>query len=182
MPEPVVIVDYDPAWPARYEDLRARVSPVLAELAVAIDHVGSTAVPGLAAKPTIDLVVRLRSAADLPVAIGRLAGLGYAHEGDFGIKGREAFATPPGYATHDHHLYVCLPDWPGYDDQIAFRDHLRANPDAAGAYEALKRLLAARHGADRTAYTNGKAAFVGDVLERSRALPQFHRAPPTIPR
>jgi phosphoribosylformylglycinamidine synthase subunit PurQ / glutaminase len=168
--EPVVICDYDPDWPARYEQLRALIAPVLGALATAIDHVGSTAVPGLAAKPTIDLVVRLRSAADLPAAIERLARLGYDHEGDFGIAGREAFATPAGYSTHDHHLYVCLPDWRGYDDQIAFRDHLRSHPSAARAYERLKRVLAARHGRDRTAYTNGKATFVSDVLKRAASI------------
>jgi GrpB-like predicted nucleotidyltransferase (UPF0157 family) len=169
VPEPVVICDYDPAWPGRYEVLRARIAEALGALAAAIQHVGSTAVPGLAAKPTIDLVVRLAAPDDLPAAIERLAGLGYAHEGDFGIVGREAFATPPGYGVHDHHLYVCAPDWGGYDDQVVFRDYLRANPDAAGAYAALKRSLAERHRDNRTAYTDGKAAFVRRVLERARS-------------
>ncbi len=125
MPEPVVICDYDPAWPGRYETLRAALAAALAEVAAEIEHVGSTSVPGLAAKPTIDIVVRLRARGDLPAAIERLARLGYAHEGDLGILGREAFATPPGYAIHDHHLYVCSPDWRGFDDQVVFRDHLR---------------------------------------------------------
>jgi GrpB-like predicted nucleotidyltransferase (UPF0157 family) len=162
--EPVVICDYDPDWPARYEALRALIAPALGELAAAIEHVGSTAVPGLAAKPTIDLVVRLRAAADLPAAIERLARLGYEHEGDFGIAGREAFATPPGYTTHDHHLYVCLPDWRGYDDEIAFRDHLRSDRETMLAYARLKRALAAKYGRDRIAYTDAKADFVADVL------------------
>jgi GrpB-like predicted nucleotidyltransferase (UPF0157 family) len=165
--EPVVICDYDPDWPARYERLRALIAPALGDLAAAIDHVGSTAVPGLAAKPTIDLVVRLRSAADLPAAIDRLARLGYAHEGDFGIVGREAFATPPGHSTHDHHLYVCLPDWRGYDDQIAFRDHLRAHRRTMLTYARLKRALALEHGRNRAAYTSAKADFVADVLRRA---------------
>jgi len=167
MPELVVIVDYDPAWPARYEGLRALIAPALGDLAASIEHVGSTAVPGLAAKPTIDMVVRLRSAGDLANAIRRLAQLGYAHEGDFGVAGRQAFATPPGYATHDHHLYLCLPDWPGYDDQIAFRDHLRGHEPAARAYARLKRSLARKFGADRSGYTGAKAAFVAAVLRRA---------------
>jgi GrpB-like predicted nucleotidyltransferase (UPF0157 family) len=166
MPEPVVICDYDPRWPERYETLRAAVVAALGDVAAEIEHVGSTSVPGLAAKPTIDLIIRLGSQGDLPAAIERLARLGYAHEGDLGVTGREAFATPPGYATHDHHLYVCAPNWPGFGDQIAFRDYLRSHPSTARAYERLKRSLAARHGADRTGYTNAKAAFVGDVLAR----------------
>ncbi len=167
MPEPVVIADYDPAWPARYGALRARITPALGELAAAIEHVGSTSVPGLAAKPTIDLVVRLRAAADLPAAIERLARLGYEHEGDFGIAGREAFATPPGYTTHDHHLYVCLPDWRGYDDEIAFRDYLRSHRRTMLAYAGLKRALALEHGGTARPTPNAKTEFVASVLRKA---------------
>jgi GrpB-like predicted nucleotidyltransferase (UPF0157 family) len=168
LPEPVVICDYDPAWPQRYEALRGPVAEALGDLAAQIDHVGSTSVSGLAAKPTIDIVIRLRSADDLPTAIERLARLGYAHEGDFGVVGREAFATPPGYGPHDHHLYVCAPDWGGYADQIVFRDYLRAHPHVAAAYAQLKRALADQHRNNRTAYTDGKAEFVRSVLRQAR--------------
>lgn len=168
MGEPVVIVDYDPDWPIRYEALRGPIAKALGDIADGMEHVGSTSVRGLAAKSTIDLVVRLRSRDDLPAAIERLARLGYAHEGDLGVAGREAFATPPGYGVHDHHLYVCHPGWPGYEDQIVFRDYLRANPDVADAYAKLKRALAARFGRDRAGYTQAKAHFVRDVLQRAR--------------
>jgi len=168
MSEPVVIVDYDPAWPHRYEALRAPLAAALGALAAEIVHVGSTSVSGLAAKPTIDLNILLRSADDLPAVIERLARLGYVHEGDLGIAGREAFATPPGYAVHDHHLYVCAPDWGGYGDQIAFRDYLRAHRKAARAYARLKRSLAAKHRDNRGAYTNAKAGFVSAILGRGR--------------
>ncbi|HZC15672.1 MAG TPA: GrpB family protein [Caulobacteraceae bacterium] len=170
MSEPVVIVDYDPTWPGRYEALRAPIAEVLGDIAAEIVHVGSTSVPRLAAKPTIDIDVLLRRAGDLPVAIERLARLGYVHEGDFGVTGREAFATPPGYGTHDHHLYVCAPDWAGHGDQIAFRDHLRAHPKTALAYARLKRSLAATHRENRGAYANAKAGFVEAVLARARGL------------
>ena len=167
MSEPIVIVDYDPAWPGRYEALRAPIAAVLGELAAEIVHLGSTSVPGLAAKPVIDLDVLLRSSDDLPAVIERLAKLGYVHEGDLGIVGREAFATPPGFGVHDHHLYVCAPDWAGHGDQIAFRDYLRAHPRTAGAYARLKRTLAARHRTNRAAYANAKAGFVAAVLKRA---------------
>lgn len=168
MPEPIVVCDYDPGWPQRYAALRQPVADVLGDLAVGIEHVGSTSVPGLAAKPTIDIVIRLRAARDLPAAIRRLARLGYVHEGDFGVIGREAFATPAGYGPHDHHLYVCAPDWGGYDDQVVFRDYLRAHADVAAAYAQLKRSLAIEHRNDRQAYTAGKAGFVSAVLKQAR--------------
>jgi GrpB-like predicted nucleotidyltransferase (UPF0157 family) len=178
MPEPVIIRDYDPAWPQRYEALRGPVVDVLGDIAAQIDHVGSTSVPGLAAKPTVDIVVKLRFPDDLTAAIERLARIGYAHEGDLGIAGREAFATPPGYGPHDHHLYVCTPDWRGYADQVVFRDYLRAHPDVASAYAALKRALADQHRDNRGAYTDGKADFVRTVLDRARGP---HVAPPRAP-
>jgi GrpB-like predicted nucleotidyltransferase (UPF0157 family) len=167
MPDPVVICDYDPAWPGRYETLRARLASALGDLAATIEHLGSTSVPGLAAKPVIDLNIVLRSSADLPEVIRRLASLGYVHEGDLGIPGREAFATPPGYSRHDHHLYVCAPDWQGHADQLAFRDYLRSHPKTAAAYARLKRMLAAKYRDNRSAYANAKAGFVASVLKRA---------------
>jgi GrpB-like predicted nucleotidyltransferase (UPF0157 family) len=167
VPEPVVIVEYDPEWPRRYEALRAPLAAAVGDLAAEIVHVGSTSVPGLAAKPVIDLNILLRAQADLPAVIERLAGLGYVHEGDLGVVGREAFATPPGYSAHDHHLYVCAPDWGGHGDQIAFRDYLRSHPNVARAYARLKRTLAARHRNNRGAYANAKAGFVVAVLKRA---------------
>ena len=89
-------------------------------------------------------------------------------EGDLGIVGREAFATPPGYSVHDHHLYVCAPDWGGHGDQVAFRDYLRTDPGAARAYARLKRSLAIKHRDNRAAYANAKAGFVAAVLKRAR--------------
>ena len=90
----VVVVDYDPEWSAVFQGLRSRVWPVVADFATSIEHVGSTAVPGLAAKPIIDLSVVLPSNDEVPLAIERLATLGYLHQGDLGVEGREAFRAP----------------------------------------------------------------------------------------
>ncbi len=109
MPTPLVITEYDPRWPVLFEELRVKFSELLGDMASAIEHVGSTSVPGLAAKPIIDLDVLLASAACLPETIRRLATLGYEHQGDLGIAGREAFRTPPDLFAH--HLYVCLPNY-----------------------------------------------------------------------
>lgn len=160
----VLIENYDPSWPVLFGEMRAKLTDALGDLGVSIEHVGSTAVPGLAAKPILDIDVLLRSAEDLPLAIARLAALGYRHQGDLGIAGREAFATPPG--TPPHHLYVCRPDSPAFRRHILFRDYLRTHPAEARAYADLKRRLAAQFPDDRVAYTEGKSEFVTAILRR----------------
>jgi len=167
--DPIEVVDYDPSWPATFETLRAPVAGALEDLVAAIEHIGSTAVPGLAAKPIIDIDVLLKSAAGLPLAIGRLASLGYIHRGDLGVAGREAFATPPGLPAH--HLYVCPPENQQYLHHLALRNYLRVNPSEAVAYGNLKRSLAARFRENRTCYTEGKSEFIEALLQRARASP-----------
>ena len=142
---------------------------MLDELATAIEHVGSTAVPGLAAKPVIDIDVLLRSASDLPLAIARLASLGYEHRGDLGVTGREAFRAPPN--DFPHHLYVCPPDNAEYKRHIAFRNYLLTHPEEANAYVRLKRNLADKFGLDRIAYNEAKSEFVADILRRADSTP-----------
>jgi GrpB-like predicted nucleotidyltransferase (UPF0157 family) len=166
---PVVIVDYDPSWPAAFQQLRDRLAATLGPLAVAIEHVGSTAVPGLAAKPIIDLDVVIADRADLPTVIERLRPLGYLYEGDLGVAGREAFTTPAG--APPHHLYVCAIGTPALDRHLAFRDTLRADPGAVDAYGDLKRTLSARLGDDRAGYTEAKSAFIEQVLAASPRRP-----------
>jgi len=161
----VIIEDYDPRWPQLFEALRSRVSASLAELATSIQHVGSTSVPGLAAKPIIDIDVVLRSADELPEVIRRLAGLGYEHEGELGVSGREAFRANA--AAVQHHLYVCPPSSREYKRHVAFRDYLRSHPADAHAYALLKRELALKFGTDREEYNKAKSEFVQHILERS---------------
>jgi GrpB-like predicted nucleotidyltransferase (UPF0157 family) len=157
MADPIVIVDYDPRWPAEFERLRDRAAAATGELALAIEHVGSTAVPGLAAKPVIDLVVVV-APGDVGSAVERLEAVGYTHRGNLGVEGREAFSVPHGEARH--HLYVCPADSEELRAQLAFRDGLRADPELAAAYEAVKRRLAELYRDDRTAYTEAKTEFV----------------------
>ena len=157
----VIIEDYDPLWPRRFETLRRGLAGLLNGLPLAIEHVGSTAVPGLPAKPIIDVDVLLRSAGDLPRVILALASVGYQHRGDLGVPGREAFRAPAD--RHPHHLYVCTGHGP-YGQHIAFRDYLRSHPEKASAYAALKRKLALEFGADRDAYTNAKSEFIDTIL------------------
>jgi len=165
MTSPVIIEDYDPLWPDQFEKLRAKIAAALDDLVAAIAHVGSTAVPSLAGKPIIDIDVLLRSAADLPIAITRLASRGYEYRGDLGIAGREAFRTPPNEVPH--HLYVCPPNSPEFRRHIAFREYLRTHPQDAAAYAALKRKLASQYRSDREAYNQAKAGFVQNILRRA---------------
>lgn len=158
----IEIVDYDPSWAAEFARLAERARGVLGGLAVAIEHVGSTGVPGLAAKPIVDLDVVIASRADLPEAIRRLAICGYEHRGDLGISGREAFHFPVGEARH--HLYVLAADAAHLRQHLVFRDALRADPALAAAYAALKRNLAARFPEDINSYLAGKTAFIESVL------------------
>ncbi len=163
---PIEVADYDPQWPSVFAGIAARVRAAFADgPLVEIEHIGSTSVPGLPAKPIVDIDVIIRSRADLPDAVARLATLGYEHQGDGGIPSREAF-LPPADAVY-HHLYVCAEDSPELERQLAFRDYLRAHPDAARQYGELKRELAARHVTDMDAYVNGKTVFVEAVLAKA---------------
>jgi GrpB-like predicted nucleotidyltransferase (UPF0157 family) len=155
----------DPGWPRLFEELRDRASAALGDLVVRIEHVGSTSVPGLVAKAVIDLDVVIRSRAELPAAIERLAAVGYTHVGDLGITGREAFKRPDG--TPRHNLYLCAADSVELARHVRFRDYLRSHPDTATEYAVLKRELAERHRLDIDAYCEAKTAFIEGVLGRT---------------
>jgi GrpB-like predicted nucleotidyltransferase (UPF0157 family) len=160
----VIVVAYDPAWPQIFEDLRARIWPAVASFALGIEHVGSTSVPGLAAKPIIDLDVVAETPAMVEQIIGALGGLGYVHRGDLGIKGREAMEAPVGPA---HHLYVCLAGSEALRNHLFLRDYLRAHPNLAASYGELKMRLAREFADDIDGYVDGKTDFILEILARS---------------
>ncbi len=165
MPERVIVVQYDPIWPSIFEELRAPLVAALGDLAVTVEHIGSTAVPGLAAKPVIDLDLVVPSAADIPAAITRLAALGYIHRGDLGISGREAFISPS--QKPRHHLYACPLDSDELRRHRSFRDYLLTHPEDARDYGTLKKAAALRFRDDRAAYVAAKTRFVEGVLLRA---------------
>jgi len=165
----LTIQDYDPSWPQRFETLCARIAAALGEMVSVIEHVGSTAVPGLAAKPIIDIDVVLRSATDLPQVIARLASLGYEHQGNLGIPGREAFRMPP--RDWPHHLYVCPPDRQEDRRHLLFRDHVRRHLEEADGYAGPQRKLAGTGGDNRKGYTHGKSGFVPEILRLAGDVP-----------
>jgi GrpB-like predicted nucleotidyltransferase (UPF0157 family) len=170
---PVVLVPYDPAWPARFESERALLEAALdGWIYGGIEHVGSTSVPGLAAKPIIDIMVGVREREEARGAFSALTGLGYLYapyKTDF-----MHWFCKPSVAVRTHHLYLMEKDHPEWCAHIAFRDHLRAHPETAKAYEQLKRGLAERFHNDREAYTRAKGKFVAEVVTAALAGSHFH--------
>ncbi len=158
----VVVVDYDPNWVTGFDELSARIAPSLGSVAVRIEHVGSTSVPGLAAKPIIDLVVVVADRSDVPLAIERLAALGYRHQGNLGVDDREAFRHAQEIPRHN--LYVCPEGTIGIVNQLAVRDYLRAHPEACRRYGELKKRLAAEFPNDIESYVFGKTDFILEIL------------------
>jgi GrpB-like predicted nucleotidyltransferase (UPF0157 family) len=157
----IVIVDYDASWPARYRLERDRVRRALGAAALRIEHIGSTAVPGLAAKPIVDLLVAVADADDERVIVPALESAGYQ------LRVREPahrmFRTP----ARDVHVHV----WGHSDPEVArhlrFRDRLRQAPADRDAYERLKRELAAREWVDMNEYADAKAPLIAAILARA---------------
>jgi GrpB-like predicted nucleotidyltransferase (UPF0157 family) len=164
MMQTVLVVDYDPLWPSAFECLRANVWQVLQDFAISVEHVGSTAVPGLAAKPIIDMTVVVATDTDVLRAIAQLATLGYRHQGNLGIEGREAFNNPPGLCPH--HLYLCRQGSTGLRNHVSIRDYLRSDLERAKAYGELKKRLAQQYPHDIDAYIDGKTDFILGVLAK----------------
>lgn len=166
MTDVIVVSDYDSRWPEQFEDLRQRLAPHVASLAVSIEHVGSTAVPRCAAKPVIDLDIVVSEEAVMPELISRLAGQGYRHEGDLGVPGREAFQAPP--AAPEHHLYGVAAGSKPHLDHVLLRDYLRERPDEVQRYSALKVAFPA-DSEGRAAYSAAKRALVEELVAKGYA-------------
>ena len=160
----VRLIPYDPRWPRLFEEAARDLRHALGERVLAIHHVGSTAVPGLAAKPVLDILAFVRHLEPSLELVPVLATLGYEHRPGDGIPDRHFFRRLRGTAR-THHLSLAEPSsWHGWSS-LAFRDALRADPVEAAAYAALKADLARRHPIDRQTYVEGKSAFVARVLE-----------------
>jgi GrpB-like predicted nucleotidyltransferase (UPF0157 family) len=161
--EPIRLVPSDPSWPARFELERTVLAEAIEEwVDGGIHHVGSTAVPGLEAKPIIDILVGVR---DLETARGcfePLADLGYLYAPY--LPAEMHWFCKPDPARRTHHLHLVPSGSPRYRNELAFRDRLRADPRLAADYAALKRRLALRHPDDREAYTEGKDRFIQEAL------------------
>ncbi len=166
---PIELVAYTPAWTTAYEREAARIREAAGEHVVALEHVGSTAVPGLAAKPIVDLLGGVERLADADAAVDALEAIGYDYCPAFeeSLPQRRYFRrTVNGH--HTHHLHVVRRDSDFWDRHVRFRDCLREDPDLARAYEQLKRRLARDHTDDIDGYTEGKTEFIERVLDGDR--------------
>lgn len=162
---PASVVDYDPCWPVIFQSLRKRVSRALGGMFVAIEHVGSTAVPNLAAKPIIDIDVLLKSADMIPAAMERLASLGYVFHGNPGVSECEVFLAPS--ADPPHRISVCPPRSAEFRRHIAFRNFLRAHRQEAQIYGNLRIAPGERLLEERSAHVTAESEFVSKATRRA---------------
>ena|ERR1700740_280950 len=169
----IEVVDYDPRWPKTFELLRSRILTALGDIALSVEHVGSTSVLGLSAKPIVDISIVVSERSDVQTAISRLATLGYVHRGDLGIEGREAFSNPDGLPMH--HLYLCPRDSVALANHLAIRNYLRTNPEAAREYGELKKRLAERFPDDIDGYVDGKTTMLLTMLRATGFPPEQFR-------
>ena len=151
----IVIADYDAAWPERFAAERERIAAALGVRALRIEHIGSTSVPGLAAKPIVDVLVEVASVEDAD-----LEAAGYVLR--VREEGHRMFRTP----ELDVHVHVWPSGSPNIASHLAFRDRLRASPEDRGAYEALKRELATRDWPDVNHYAEAKGGLIREILAR----------------
>jgi GrpB-like predicted nucleotidyltransferase (UPF0157 family) len=165
---PIEIVEYDPEWPRRFAQEREALREVLAPwLAGPIEHIGSTAIPGLAAKPVIDIMAGVAGLEESRPAIEAVATLGYCYF-PYQAERRHWFCKPSD-AFRTHHLHLVPLQSAHWTRPIAFRDYLRAHPSVGAEYESLKRTFAREFRSDREAYTAAKAPFIDAVTDKAVA-------------
>jgi GrpB-like predicted nucleotidyltransferase (UPF0157 family) len=185
--ESVAIVPYDPVWPEAFRHEREHLLSCLPrELIRRIEHFGSTAVPGLAAKPIIDMLVEVT---DLEATRARIAPVLEARGYEYFWRPTSGDDGPPFYAwfikrdprtgARTHHIHMVESSFTGHWDRLLFRDYLNAHPEVAREYEALKTRLAAATPQDRVAYTRGKTEFIERVTARAKLASVGEHGPPS---
>ena len=161
----VVVEPYDEGWKQNFIDIKAELQDALGELALRIEHVGSTSVPGLSAKPIIDIDIVIKDYSVFDEVVSALGKIGYRHEGNLGIVGREAFKYDGKEHLKRHHLYVCSEDSPELKRHIAFRDYLRSNSKDVREYSRIKEEGAALYPYDIEKYIAHKSPFITRIYK-----------------
>ena len=164
----VVVLPYDKAWQSAFEAIRLELEAALGDLSIGIEHVGSTSVEGLSAKPCIDIDVIIRDYSNFDAVVQKLGAIGYIHEGDLGIKDREAFKYSDKPHLLRHHLYVCPQDSQELRRHITFRDFLRSNPQAAKQYGQVKERAAQLYPNDIDGYIKYKTPCIEELYKLCR--------------
>lgn len=170
----VIVLPYDEAWATAFEDIKAEIEKALGDLIIGVEHVGSTSVAGMSAKPCIDLDVIIKDDAVFDAVRDKLATISYIHEGDLGIKGREAFRYSDKSHLMAHHLYVCPQDSEELHRHITFRDFLRGNDEAAKKYSLVKETAANLFPNDIDKYIEYKSPCI-EELYRQCGLKQINK-------
>ena len=161
----VVVEPYNISWKQDFQNIKAEIEDALGDLALSIEHVGSTSVEGLSAKPIIDIDVVIEDRLILDDVILALKKIGYIHEGDQGIEGREAFKYHGKEHLRKHHLYVCAKDASELRRHIGFRDYLRNHPEAVAEYSRVKTEGAIKYPYDIDGYIAYKSDFIEQIYE-----------------
>jgi GrpB-like predicted nucleotidyltransferase (UPF0157 family) len=159
-----VVVPYHPEWPIQFQTIKKALLSKLDNLIIGIEHVGSTAVPGLAAKPILDMDAIYQRSENLPMIINNLTQLGYEYQGNRGIEGREAFKAPNDGIKRN--LYVCREGCLALRNHLLLRDHFLSNAEDREKYGHLKNELAPLYSASPELYLEGKTGLILDILKR----------------
>lgn len=160
----MIVLPYQKSWKDDFEKIAQELHATLDKLAISIEHVGSTSVEGLAAKPIIDIDVVI-SSEDFPAVVKGLAAIGYQHEGNLGIEGRDAFTYSGKEHLQSHHLYVCPENSLELKRHLAFRDYLRTHPDAVATYGAIKIKAAQLFPKDIESYMAYKSSVIEEIYK-----------------
>ncbi len=161
----VIVLPYDEAWKSAFEEIKKEIESAIGDLIIGIEHIGSTSVEGLSAKPCIDIDVIIKDYTILDAVIRKLATIGYIHEGNLGIKDREAFQYSNKPHLQKHHLYVCPQHSEELHRHITFRDFLRSNPEAAKKYGSTKETAAQLFPDDIDQYIQYKSPCIEELYE-----------------
>lgn len=169
MSRPVRLVDYDPSWVILYEEERRRVLKVAGNLIVRVEHIGSTAVPNLGAKPVIDMMVAVSSLSDAEKCIEPLQEIGYEYrpQGEVFFPERRYFRKGRPPREQHYHLHMVELESGFWKRHLLFRDYLRTHPEAAQEYFELKKRLASKYGSDREGYTEAKTSFIESIVAKA---------------
>ena len=162
----VIVAPYDVAWKSAFEEIKAEIEDAIADLIVGIEHVGSTSVEGTSAKPCIDVDVIINDYTVFDAVVDKLASIGYIHEGDLGIKDREAFKYTDKPHLMTHHLYVCPQNSEELRRHITFRDFLRSNAEAARKYSSVKETAAELFPNDIDKYIEYKSPCIEELYKQ----------------
>ena len=168
MPREVALSSYDPRWLAQFKRAAVQLQTVLGDEAVAIYHIGSTAIPGIKAKPIIDILIEVRDIERVDGFNAALAALGYRARGENGAPGRRYFTLGDG-EQRSQHVHIFQSGHPEIARHLNFRDYLRAHPQAARVYEAMKIQKAQQFAHDSLQYTEAKTQLVNQIDVRAAA-------------